>query len=110
MSTATAAASGSCGGSPRAAAASPGRRRWAAGGGEVAAAYTLDAFRAWNDRSRQNLGVDTIDLVQLHCPPTEVYSTDAVFDALDTLAAEKKIAAYGVSVETTDEALTAIAR
>ncbi|MEV0271678.1 aldo/keto reductase [Hamadaea sp. NPDC050747] len=73
-------------------------------------AYTLDNFRRWNDRSRQNLGVDTLDLVQLHCPPTPVYSSDAVYDALDTLVAEKRIAAYGVSVETCDEALTAIAR
>ncbi len=72
--------------------------------------YNLDEFRAWNDRSRENLGVDTIDLVQLHCPPTAVYSTDAVFDALDTLVEEKRIAAYGVSVETCAEALTAIAR
>jgi aryl-alcohol dehydrogenase-like predicted oxidoreductase len=72
--------------------------------------YTLDAFRAWNDRSRENLGVETIDLVQLHCPPTAVYSTDAVFDALDTLVEEQRIAAYGVSVETSAEALTAIAR
>jgi aryl-alcohol dehydrogenase-like predicted oxidoreductase len=73
-------------------------------------AYTLDAFRAWTDRSRANLGCDTLDLVQLHCPPTEVYATDAVFDALDTLVQERRIAAYGVSVETTAEALTAIAR
>jgi aryl-alcohol dehydrogenase-like predicted oxidoreductase len=73
-------------------------------------AYNLDAFRAWNDRSRQNLGVDTLDLVQLHCPPTPVYSSDAVFDALDTLVAEKRVANYGVSVETVGEALTAIAR
>ena len=72
--------------------------------------YTLDNFRAWNDRSRENLDVETIDLVQLHCPPTSVYSTDAVFDALDELVAEKRIAAYGVSVETCAEALTAIAR
>jgi aryl-alcohol dehydrogenase-like predicted oxidoreductase len=72
--------------------------------------YNLDAFRAWNDRSRENLGVDTIDLVQLHCPPTEVYSTDEVFEALDTLVQEKRIAAYGVSVETCAEGLTAIAR
>ncbi|ONI75684.1 aldo/keto reductase [Kribbella sp. ALI-6-A] len=72
--------------------------------------YTLDNFRAWNDRSRENLDVETIDLVQLHCPPTEVYSTDAVFDALDTLVEEQRIAAYGVSVETCAEALTAIAR
>jgi aryl-alcohol dehydrogenase-like predicted oxidoreductase len=72
--------------------------------------YTIENFRAWNDRSRANLGVDTIDLVQLHCPPTPVYSTDAVFDALDTLVDEGRMAAYGVSVETCAEALTAIAR
>ncbi|MEW2570563.1 aldo/keto reductase [Streptomyces sp. NPDC047070] len=72
--------------------------------------YVLDNFRAWNDRSRRNLGVDRIDLVQLHCPPTAVYSSDEVFDALDTLVEEERVAAYGVSVETVDEALTAIAR
>ncbi|MGY4773048.1 aldo/keto reductase [Kribbella sp. CWNU-51] len=77
---------------------------------QVPSNYTLDNFRAWNDRSRANLGVDTIDLVQLHCPPTPVYSTDAVFDALDTLVDEGRIASYGVSVETCAEALTAIAR
>jgi aryl-alcohol dehydrogenase-like predicted oxidoreductase len=76
----------------------------------VADAYTLDAFRAWNDRSRANLGVDTLDLVQLHCPPTEVFERDATYDALDTLVQEGRIAAYGVSVETVAEALTAIAR
>jgi aryl-alcohol dehydrogenase-like predicted oxidoreductase len=74
------------------------------------ALYTVANFRAWADRSRANLGVDTLDLVQLHCPPTAVYSSDAVYDALDTLVAEQRIAAYGVSVETADEALTAIAR
>ncbi|WP_330177278.1 aldo/keto reductase [Streptomyces sp. NBC_01498] len=72
--------------------------------------YRLDNFRAWNDRSRANLGVDTLDLVQLHCPPSDVYSSDAVFDALDTLVAEKRTAAYAVSVETCAEALAAIAR
>ncbi|WP_250036911.1 aldo/keto reductase [Paractinoplanes maris] len=72
--------------------------------------YTLDNFRAWNDRSRANLGVDTLDLVQLHCPPTSVFSSDAVYDALDTLVEEKRIKAYGVSVEKVDEALAAIAR
>jgi aryl-alcohol dehydrogenase-like predicted oxidoreductase len=76
----------------------------------VAGAYTLDAFRAWTDRSRTNLGVDTLDLVQLHCPPTAVLGRDATYDALDTLVAEGRVAAYGVSVETVDEALTAIAR
>jgi aryl-alcohol dehydrogenase-like predicted oxidoreductase len=72
--------------------------------------YTLENFRAWTDRSRVNLGTDRLDLVQLHCPPTPVFSSDAVFDALDTLVAEERIAAYGVSVETTDQALAAIAR
>ncbi|UUU26810.1 aldo/keto reductase [Streptomyces sp. DSM 40750] len=72
--------------------------------------YVLDNFRAWNDRSRRNLGVDRLDLVQLHCPPTPVYSSDEVFDALDTLVAEERVAAYGVSVETCAEALTAISR
>jgi aryl-alcohol dehydrogenase-like predicted oxidoreductase len=74
------------------------------------ALYTLDNFRAWTDRSRANLGTDRLDLVQLHCPPAAVYSSGAVFDALDTLVAEQRIAAYGVSVETCDEALAAIAR
>jgi aryl-alcohol dehydrogenase-like predicted oxidoreductase len=72
--------------------------------------YTLDNFRAWTDRSRANLKVDRLDLVQLHCPPTAVYGDDAVFDALDTLVQEERIAAYGVSVETRAEAMTAIAR
>jgi aryl-alcohol dehydrogenase-like predicted oxidoreductase len=74
------------------------------------ALFTLGNFRAWTDRSRANLGVDVLDLVQLHCPPTPVYSSDAVYDALDTLVAEQRVAAYGVSVETCDEALAAIAR
>jgi aryl-alcohol dehydrogenase-like predicted oxidoreductase len=72
--------------------------------------YTLANFRAWTDRSRRNLGMDQLDLVQLHCPPTAVYSRDEVYDALDTLVSEGAIANYGVSVETCDEALTAISR
>jgi aryl-alcohol dehydrogenase-like predicted oxidoreductase len=74
------------------------------------ALYTLANFRAWTDRSRTNLGTERLDLVQLHCPPTPVYALGGVYDALDTLVAEQRIAAYGVSVETCDEALTAIAR
>jgi aryl-alcohol dehydrogenase-like predicted oxidoreductase len=76
----------------------------------VREAYTLAAFRDWTDRSRRNLGVDVLDVVQLHCPPAEVLSQDAVFDALDTLVDESRVAAYGVSVETAEEALTAIQR
>ena len=76
----------------------------------VPEAFTAAAFRGWLDRSRRNLGVDTIDLVQLHCPPPAVLSDDSVYDALDALVADGVIAAYGVSVETVAEALTAIAR
>ncbi|MCP2030321.1 aryl-alcohol dehydrogenase-like predicted oxidoreductase [Okibacterium sp. HSC-33S16] len=72
--------------------------------------FTLAKFREWTDRSRRNLGVDRLDLVQLHCPPTPVFSSDEVYDALDTLVADGAIANYGVSVETTEEALAAIAR
>ncbi|GAA1335153.1 aldo/keto reductase [Saccharothrix algeriensis] len=78
--------------------------------GQTPANYTRDNFLAWNDRSRANLGVDTLDLVQLHCPPTPVYSSDEVFDTLDEMVEAGRVAAYGVSVETTEEALTAIAR
>ncbi|QTX05605.1 aldo/keto reductase [Agromyces archimandritae] len=77
---------------------------------QLHANYTLEHFRAWTDRSRKNLGVDTLDLVQLHCPPTTVYGDDAVYDALDTLVDEGAIAAYGVSVERVEEALAAITR
>ena len=72
--------------------------------------YNRDAFLAWNDRSRANLGMDTLDLVQLHCPPDGVYDNDAVFDALDEMVADGRIAAYGVSVETSAQALKAIGR
>ena len=72
--------------------------------------YTLENLRAFVDRSRANLCVETLDLLQLHCPPTPVYSMPSVFDALDALVHEKRIARYGVSVETVDEAMTAITR
>jgi len=72
--------------------------------------YVMDHFRTWTDRSRSNLGVDTLDLVQLHCPPSAVVTDDEVYDALDTLVGEGVMAAYGVSVETCDQALAAIAR
>ncbi len=76
----------------------------------TASAYTLEQLRAWVDRCRRNLGVETLDLVQLHCPPAAVYADDEAFDALATLAATGDISAYGVSVETVDEALQAISR
>ncbi|MEO5832471.1 MAG: aldo/keto reductase [Nakamurella sp.] len=76
----------------------------------VAETYTGENLRAWVDRSRTNLAMDTLDLVQLHCPPPAVYDMDPVFDVLAELRSEKAIAGFGVSVETCAEALTAIAR
>ena len=76
----------------------------------VAEAYTLESLRTWVDRSRRNLGVDALDLVQLHCPPDAVVVSDRVYDALDTLVEEGRVSAYGVSVETTDQALSVIER
>ena len=70
--------------------------------------YEPRAFRDWLERSRENLGVETIPLVQLHCPPTEVYYRPAVFEALDALVADGVIAHYGVSVEKVEEGLKAI--
>jgi len=72
--------------------------------------YNRASFLDWNERSRANLGVEQIDLVQLHCPPDDVYANDAVFDALDELVDAGRIGAYGVSVETCAQALAAIAR
>ena len=70
--------------------------------------YTPENLRAWVDRSRRNLGVATLDLVQLHCPPPAVYSDQRVYDTLDDLVDTGAIAAYGVSVETVAEGLTAL--
>jgi aryl-alcohol dehydrogenase-like predicted oxidoreductase len=72
--------------------------------------YSRENFLAWNDRSRENLGAPTLDLVQLHCPPDGVFANDAAFEALDAMVAGDRIRAYGVSVETCDQALAAIAR
>eukprot|EP01032_Pedospumella_encystans_P036980 gene36980-41862_t len=72
--------------------------------------YVAANFRRWIDRSRTNLGVDTVDLVQLHCPPSATIDDDRTYDALDALVEDGSIAAYGVSVETAAQALSAIAR
>lgn len=74
----------------------------------VAAGYTAANIEAFIDRSLTNLGVDCLDLVQLHCPPTEVYYTPALFDGLEALKAKGKIVDWGVSVEKVEEALKAI--
>src|SRR3954452_19138250 len=72
------------------------------------AEYTAANFEAWIDRSRENLEVDTLDLVQLHCVHPDAYYRPEVFDALDDLVARGLIASYGVSVERVEEALKAI--
>jgi aryl-alcohol dehydrogenase-like predicted oxidoreductase len=70
--------------------------------------YTEENLNAFVDRSRQNLAVDTLDLLQLHCPPTDAYYHPAVFRILDDLVAQGKLRYYGVSVERVEEALKAI--
>jgi len=74
----------------------------------VADGYNRENLTAFVERSLRNLGVETLDLLQLHCPPTEVYYRPEVFGILDDLAAAGKLRAYGVSVEKVEEALKAI--
>jgi aryl-alcohol dehydrogenase-like predicted oxidoreductase len=70
--------------------------------------YTAENLNAFVDRSRENLSVDTLDLLQLHCPPTDAYYHPEVFRILDDLVAQGKLRYYGVSVERVEEALKAI--
>jgi aryl-alcohol dehydrogenase-like predicted oxidoreductase len=70
--------------------------------------YTAENLTDWIDRSRKNLDTERLDLVQLHCPPTDVFYRPEVFGALDDLVAAGAIAHYGVSVERVEEALKAI--
>jgi aryl-alcohol dehydrogenase-like predicted oxidoreductase len=74
----------------------------------IASGYTREHLSAFIDRSLQNLETDTLDLLQLHCPPTEVFYNPQLFEALDDLVKEGKIRYYGVSVEKVEEALKAI--
>lgn len=75
---------------------------------QIASGYNKANIHAWVDDSLKNLGVERIDLIQLHCPPTEIYYTPEVFGILDDLVAAGKLAHYGVSVEKVEEALKAI--
>jgi aryl-alcohol dehydrogenase-like predicted oxidoreductase len=70
--------------------------------------YSVANLNAWIDDSRRNLAMETLDLVQLHCPPTGAYYHPELFAALDDLVAQGKIRYYGVSVERVEEALKAI--
>ena len=74
----------------------------------VAAGYNRENLTAFVERSLKNLGAEAIDLLQLHCPPIDVYYMPEVFDILDDLVQAGKIRYYGVSVERVEEALKAI--
>jgi len=74
----------------------------------VASGYNLKNLESFVDRSLSNLGVSSIDLLQLHCPPSEVFDQPTVYQALDDLTKKGKIRHYGVSVEKISEALKAI--
>ena len=70
--------------------------------------YDKALMESYVDQSLSNLNVETIDLLQMHCPPTEVYSSEATFEMLDYLVSKGKIQNYGFSVQTVDEALECI--
>ncbi len=70
--------------------------------------YNRENLTAFVERSLKNLEVEALDLVQLHCPPTEVYYRPEVFGVLDDFVTAGKIRYYGVSVEKVEEALKAI--
>jgi aryl-alcohol dehydrogenase-like predicted oxidoreductase len=72
--------------------------------------YSRENLTAFVDRSLKNLRMDALDLLQLHCPPTDLYSRPDVFGILDDLVQRGKIRFYGVSVEKIEEAMTAIDR
>ncbi|MEO8562157.1 MAG: aldo/keto reductase [bacterium] len=74
----------------------------------VPEAFTKANLGTFIERSLKNLGTDTIDLLQLHCPPPEVYDLPEVFGALDDLVTTGKLRYYGVSVEYVEEALRAV--
>lgn len=74
----------------------------------LAEGYNRKNLTAFVERSLKNLGVKSLDLVQLHCPPTEVYYMPELFGVLDDLVQEGKIRFYGVSVEKVEEAIKAI--
>lgn len=74
----------------------------------VSEGYTAAAIEGFVDRSLSNLGVECLDLLQLHCPPTDVYYRPDLFTALDQLVAKGKVRFLGVSVEKVEEALKAI--
>ena len=74
----------------------------------VTSGYSYANLEKFVGRSLKNLQTDTLDLVQLHCPPTDVYRRDTAFEALERLKSEGALRHYGVSVETVEEANLAL--
>ena len=74
----------------------------------VAAGYNRENLTAFVDRSLQNIGVESLELVQLHCPPTDTYYRPETFAAMDELVKAGKVGHYGVSVERVEEGLKAM--
>ena len=74
----------------------------------VAAGYNKENLSAFIDRSLRNLGVESLQLVQLHCPPTDTYYRPETFAAMDDLVEAGKVQHYGVSVERVEEGLKAL--
>jgi aryl-alcohol dehydrogenase-like predicted oxidoreductase len=75
---------------------------------QIVEGYSRENLTAWVEDSLRNLSTETLDLLQLHCPPTELYNLAEVFEILDDLVKAGKIRYYGVSVEKVEEALKAI--
>ncbi len=74
----------------------------------TAEGYTPERLTKYVEESLQSMGLETIDLIQLHCPPTEVYRRPEIFEAFERLKEQGKILNMGVSVELVDEALMAM--
>ena len=70
--------------------------------------YSAENLEGWIDRSLRNLDTDCLDLLQLHCPPTDAYYRPEIFERMDRLVERGKVRHYGVSVERVEEALKAI--
>lgn len=92
----------------------PGERIWVATKAgrrlpqQTCEGYSRENLTSWIDRSLENLELEAIDLLQLHCPPSDLYRQDDVFGILNDLVRDGKLRYYGVSVETVDEALDAM--
>src|SRR5689334_9410461 len=75
---------------------------------QTVAGYTAQNLETWINDSLQNLGMEALDLLQLHCPPTDLFYRPEVFGFLDELVKKGRLRYYGVSVERVEEALKAI--